>query len=38
MYDDVKPGIVVDVNIYEVLTAVVPSAAAVDIDMGRETW
>ena len=38
MYDDVKPGTVVDVDIYEVLAAVVPSAAAVDRDMRCETW
>ena len=38
MYDDVKPGTIVDVDIYEVLAAVVPSAAAVDIDMRHETW
>ena len=31
------PGTVVDVDIDEVLTAVVPSAA-VDRVMGRETW
>ena len=40
LYDDVKPGTVVYIEIGEVLTAVVPPAAAVVLnrDMGHETW